>query len=149
MKKALLALTLCALIVVAGCGKKPSNEIPKSVTIYQELNLTAEQNKKLADIRATQKQKMDAIRKELDDQRAILVDTDGSKKFTEAQKRENSAKYRAAASQMRDKLSIERKAYDNAFMGILDDKQKKTYQRYLEEREKEKLAREEAFKKGK
>ena len=142
MKKVLLTLTLCSIIAVAGCGKKDTPQVPKSVSIYQELSLTSEQNKKLADIRASQRQKMEAIRKDMEEKRNNLLDLDGSKKFTDAQKKENHEKYRAAAAQMRDKMAAERKAYDNAFMGILNDDQKKVYQNYLDQRESEKIKRE-------
>jgi len=120
-------------------------QVPKSVSIYQQLNLTPEQNKKLADIRATQRQKMEAIRKGMEEKRNTLLDVDGSKKFTDAQKKENHEKYRAAANEMREQLAAERAAYDNALMGILDEKQKKTYQKYLDQREKERIQREKEF----
>jgi len=145
MKKVLLTLALCSVIAVAGCGKKDAPQVPKSVSIYQQLNLTPEQNKKLADIRATQRQKMEAIRKGMEEKRNTLLDVDGSKKFTDAQKKENHEKYRAAANEMREQLAAERAAYDNALMGILDEKQKKTYQKYLDQREKERIQREKEF----
>ena len=148
MKKVLLTLALCSVVAVAGCGKKNTPEVPKSVSIYQQLNLSPEQNKKLADIRAAQRQKMEAIRKGMEAKRTAFLDLDGSKNFTEAQRKENHEKYRAAANEMREQLAAERAAYDNAFMGILDDKQKKTYQKYLDQREKERVQREKDFQKN-
>ncbi len=146
MKKVLLTLALCSMIAVAGCGKKATNELPKSVSIYQQLNLTVDQNKKLAEIRTAQRQKMEAIRKDMDQKRAEYLDVDGTKKFTEAQKKENHEKYRQAATEMREKLAAERAAYDTALMNILDDSQKKTYKKYLDQREKEKAQREKEYK---
>ena len=136
------------MVAVAGCGKKNTPKVPKSVSIYQQLNLTAEQSKKLADIRATQRQKMEVIRKDMETKRNELLDTDGTKKFTDAQRKENHEKYRAAAAEMREKLAAERAAYDTSLMGILDEKQKKTYQKYLNQREKEKAEREKEFNKN-
>lgn len=147
MKKLLLTLTLCALVVVAGCGKKNTPEVPKSVSIYQQLKLTPEQNKKLADIRAAQRQKMEVIRKEMDSKRTTLLDIDGTKNFTDAQRKANHEKYRIAANEMREQLAAERAAYDKALMEMLDDKQKKTYKKYLDQREKEKVQREREFQK--
>ena len=72
MKKVLLTLALCSVVAVAGCGKKNTTEPPKSIGIYQELNLTVEQNKKVADIRKAQRQKMEAIRKEMEAKRNEL-----------------------------------------------------------------------------
>ena len=74
MKKVLLTLALCSVIAVAGCGKKDAPQVPKSVSIYQQLNLTPEQNKKLADIRAAQRQKMEAIRKGMEEKRNTLLE---------------------------------------------------------------------------
>ena len=148
MKKVLLTLTLCSLIAIAGCGKKNTEgDIPKSVSIYQQLNLTEDQSKKLQDIRTVQRQKMEIIRKDLEKKRAELLDLDGTKKFTEEQKKANHEKYRQAATEMRDKLAAERAAYDAALMNILDNNQKKTYQKYLNQREKERNQREQEYKK--
>ncbi len=148
MKKVLLTLALCSVIAIAGCGKKSGPEVPKSVSIYQQLNLTPEQNKKLADIRTAQRQKMETIRKNMEQKRETLLDLDGTKNFTEAQRKENHEKYRAAANEMREQLAAERAAYDTALMGILDEKQKKTYQKYLDQREKERVQREREYQKN-
>ena len=147
MKKVLLTLALCSLVAVAGCGKKATNEVPKSVSIYQQLNLSEEQNKKLQDIRTVQRQKMEIIRKDLEKKRAELLDLDGTKKFSDEQKKANHEKYRQAATEMREKLAAERAAYDAALMNILDNGQKKTYQKYLNQREKERNQREQEYKK--
>lgn len=142
MKRVLLTLALCSVVAVAGCGKKNTTEPPKSLGVYQELNLTVEQNKKLADIRKDQRQKMEAIRKEMEAKRNELLDVDGTKNFSDAEKKANHEKYRAAAAQMRDKMAAQRTAYDNAFMGILNADQKKIYQNYIDQRESERVKRE-------
>ena len=141
MKRVLLALMLCSIILVSGCNKKDEPKLPKSIQTYQQLNLTPEQNKQLANIRNEQRKKIDAIRKDIDAKRKALLDTQKNTKLTQDQIRENQEKYRVATNDMRVKLAEERVAYDNALMGILDDKQKKIYQKYINQREKEKEAR--------
>ncbi len=141
MKKIFLALMLCSFVLVTGCEKKDEAKVPKSVIIYQQLELTADQNKKLTDIRATQRAKIDNIRKDLEKQRKTLIDADAIKSLTEDQKKENYEKYRTASNEMRDKLTAARAEYDVAFMDILDDNQRKIYKKYLNQREKEKEQR--------
>ena len=148
MKKVLLALMICSIMVVSGCNKQSEPKLPKSIQTYQKLNLTPEQNKKLADIRAEQRKKIDAIRNDIEAKRKELLDVDANKKLTDEQKRANHEKYRAAANDMRVKLAAERVEYDNAMMGILDDNQKKIYQKYLDQREKEKAQRTKEFQKN-
>ena len=64
MRKVLLALMICSIIVVSGCNKKAEEpKLPKSIQTYQQLNLSPEQYKKLADIRETQRKKIDAKNK--------------------------------------------------------------------------------------
>ena len=148
MKKVLLLLMICSIIVVSGCGKKqPENQLPKSNQTYQQLNLTPEQNKKLADIRNTQRKKMDAIRSDIEAKRKDLLDAEKNKKLSDEQKRANQEKYRTAANEMRVKIAAERVEYDNALMGILDDKQKQIYKKYMTQREKEKAQRTKEFQK--
>ena len=148
MKKLFLMLMLCSFVLVTGCDKQEGAKVPKSVIIYQELNLSAEQNKKLADIRSTQRDKIDLIRKDLENQRKTLLDPEKIKNLSEDKKKENYEKYRTASNAMRDKLTEARTEYDNAFIGILDENQKKTYQKYLNQREKERNERIKAAKKS-
>lgn len=146
MRKVLLAFMFCAIILVTGCKKQEAPKLPKSIQTYQQLNLTAEQNKKLAVIRENQRKKIDAIRMDLDKKRKELIEID-SKKLTTEQRMANNEKYREAANDMRVKLAAERLEYDNALMGLLDDKQKKTYKKYLAQREKEREERNKEFQK--
>lgn len=149
MRKVLLALMICSIIVVSGCNKKAEEpKLPKSIQTYQQLNLTQEQSKKLAEIRETQRKKIDAIRNDIEAKRKDLLDDEKNKTLSEQQKRENHEKYRAAANDMRVKLAAERVEYDNAMMNILDDSQKKTFQKYMEQREKEKAERTKEFQKN-
>ncbi len=149
MRKFLLALMLCSIVLVSGCDKKQEGpKLPKSIQTYQQLKLSPEQNKQLAAIRSEQRKKIDAIRKDLDAKRKALIDAQKNTKLTQEQIKENQEKYRVAANDMRVKLAEERVSYDNAFMGILDDKQKKVYQKYMEQREKEKEDRIKEFKKN-
>ena len=145
MKKLLLGLMLCSIILASGCNKKEEVKVPKSIQTYQQLNLTPEQNKQLANIRNEQKKKIDAIREDIDAKRKSLLDSQKNEKLAPEQVKENQEKYRIAANEMRVKLAEERVAYDNALMGILDDKQKKIYQKYIDQREKEKEARVKEF----
>ena len=147
MKKVLLALMICSIMVVSGCNNQEEPKLPKSIQTYQKLNLTPEQNKKLADIRAEQRKKIDAIRNDIEAKRKDLLDTEKNKTLSDEQKRANQEKYRAAANDMRVKLAAERVEYDNAMMGILDDSQKKIYQKYMDLREKEKEQRTKEFQK--
>ena len=137
MKKILLALMLCSIVLVSGCNKKNEPKLPKSIQTYQQLQLTPEQNKKLTAIREDQRKKIEAIRADVDAKRKVLLDAQKNTKLTKEQIRENQEKYRVAANEMRVKIAEERVAYDNAMMGILDEKQKKTYQKYINQREKE------------
>ena len=147
MRKILLALMLCSIILVSGCNKKQEGpKLPKSIQTYQQLNLSPEQNKQLASIRSEQRKKIDAIRKDIDEKRKALLEAQKNSKLTAEQIKDNQEKYRVAANDMRVKLAEERVAYDNAFMGILDEKQKKVYQKYMEQREKEKEDRVKEFK---
>ena len=146
MKKLVLMLALCSMIAMTGCDKKDNTpSIPKSVTIYQQLSLTEEQGKELTKIRENQRAKMDKIRKNIDEQRKKLIAPDVLKNLSEDKKQENFTKYREASQSMRDELAKQRAAYDEAFMGILDDNQKKIYQNYLKQREKERVQREKEF----
>lgn len=148
MKKIFLTVALCSMIILSGCGeKKKTTQVPKSVKTYQQLNLTPEQNKKLSAIRAAQRTKMDAIRKEMDENRKLLPSASDATKLTAEQRKANLEKYRAAFAKSREKLQAERDSYDKAFMNILDSEQKATYQKYLDQREQEKVAREKQFKK--
>ncbi|MCQ2958317.1 MAG: Spy/CpxP family protein refolding chaperone [Candidatus Gastranaerophilales bacterium] len=148
MKKLVLTLALCSLIAVTGCDKKQNGpSVPKSVSTYQQLNLTTEQSQKLSKIREEQRAKMDTIRKKMEDQRKALVSPEATKNLSEDKKQENFTKYREASQGMRDELAKQRAAYDEAFMGILDDNQKKIYQKYLNQREKEKQQRIKDFEK--
>ena len=75
MKKVLLTLALCSVVAIAGCGKKDTPKVPKSVGIYQQLNLTAEQNKKLADITTEQNaEEEETLADEEAVQKGIIVD---------------------------------------------------------------------------
>lgn len=87
MKKVLLALMICSIMIVSGCNKQNEPKLPKSIQTYQKLNLTEEQNKKLADIRAEQRKKIDEIRAEIESKRKTLLDVDANKKLTDEQKR--------------------------------------------------------------
>ncbi|MCR4881368.1 MAG: Spy/CpxP family protein refolding chaperone [bacterium] len=147
MKKVLLALMICSIMVVSGCNNQEEPKLPKSIQTYQKLNLTPEQNKKLADIRAEQRKKIDAIRNDIESKRKDLLDTEKNKTLSDEQKRANQEKYRTAANDMRVKLAAERVEYDNAMMSILDDSQKKIYQKYMDLREKEKEQRTKEFQK--
>ena len=67
MKKVLLALMACSIFALSGCvQKEPRADVPKSIKIYQNINFTPEQNKKMADIRETQRSKIEALRKEME-----------------------------------------------------------------------------------
>lgn len=141
MKKVLLALMLCSIILVSGCNKKNEPKLPKSIQIYQQLNFTPEQNKQLANIRNEQKKKIDALREDVDAKRKELLETQGKKGLSDEQIRQSQEKYRTAANEMRVKLEEERVAYDKSLMDILDDDQKKIYKKYVDQREKERADR--------
>ena len=147
MKKLVLALLICSMITITGCDKNKSTSVPKSVSTYQQLNLTTEQGEKLIKIREAQRVKMDEIRKKMETQRQTLVSPAATKNLTEEQKQANFEKYKESAKALRKEIEQQRAAYDEAFMGILDDNQKKTYQKYLNLREKEKQQRIKDFEK--
>ncbi len=121
---------LCSLILVSGCDKKNTPKVPQSIKTYKNITFTAEQTKKLSEIRTTERTKMEAIRKELTKQREELLDLDGTKKLTPEQRKINQEKYRELSAKTRAKMDAERDNYDKAVMNILDDKQKATYQKY-------------------
>jgi len=147
MKKLILALLICSMITITGCDKSKNASVPKSVGTYQQLNLTTEQGEKLVKIRESQRAKMDEIRKKMETQRKTLVSPEATKNLTEEQKQANFDKYKESTKAIREELAQQRAAYDEAFMGILDDNQKKIYQKYLSQREKEKQQRMKNFEK--
>ena len=149
MKKVLLALMACSILTLSGCAQRePRAEVPKSIKTYQEIKFTPEQNKKLADIRETQRSKIEAMRKEMEAKRQELIVSQKNAKLTDEQKHANSEKYRSVVNDTRIKLAAERVAYDNAVLNILDDKQKKIYKKYLDQREKERQSRQKQMKRN-
>lgn len=146
MKKILLLIMACSILLVSGCGdKEKRHTLPKSIQTYQKIEFTAEQNSQLVAIREKQRNKIAKLRDDLEAKRKALFAND--EKATEAQKKENIEKYRTAVNDMRIKLSEERLAYDNEVMNILTDKQKKIYKKYMEQKEQEKNERQKRFKK--
>jgi len=145
MKKILLAFMLCSLVIFSGCKKQEGAQIPTSIRTYQELKLSPEQNKQLQALREKQRTKIDALRNDVEKQRKALLGADVRKDLTAEQLQKNREKYKAAANEMRVKVAAERVEFDKAMMNILDDKQKKTYQKYLKQREKEREKRNKEF----
>ena len=142
MKKLLLALMVCSIFALSGCAQKePRAEVPRSIKTYQKINFTQEQNKQIADIREAQRSKIEVMRKEMEAKRQELIVSQKNANLTDEQKRANNEKYRTVVNDTRVKLAAERVAYDNAVLNILDDKQKKIYKKYLDQREQERQDR--------
>ncbi|MDD3594205.1 MAG: hypothetical protein PHX18_06225 [Candidatus Gastranaerophilales bacterium] len=140
MKKALLTLTICSVLLIStGCLKKANEpQIPKSITVYQQLNLTMEQQSKLKDIRERQRIKTDELRQELDKKRNVLLQNNVDvAKMPEADRKKAMEELRKQSEAMRNELMELRNQYDKEFLGILDKRQEKIYKKYLEERNNE------------
>ena len=136
MKKTLLTLSLCALMLLGTACNKASNA-PESVSIYQKLELSPEQKQELASIRKAQREEMDKVRANLEVKRDKLLATNKDSGISEAQKKAVYEDYKKEAESVRTKMDELRATYDEKFIAILDKKQKKTYTKYIEKRKKE------------
>lgn len=141
MRKVLLATMLCSLVLLSGCQKKDEPRLPKSVKTYETLNLTSEQYEQIHKIREEQKNKIENIRNSIETKRKAYVDFQKGKDISDPKVVEYREKYRAEVNELSVALQAERVNYDNSFMNILDDNQKKIYQKYIKQREEEKEKR--------
>ena len=141
MRKVLLATMLCSLVLLSGCQKKDEPRLPKSVKTYETLNLTSEQYEQIHKIREEQKNKIENIRNSIETKRKAYVDFQKGKDISDPKVVEYREKYRAEVNELSVALQADRVNYDNSFMNILDDNQKKIYQKYIKQREEEKEKR--------
>ena len=141
MKKFLLSTMLCAMVILTGCNKQEELKLPQSIQTYQTLNLTEEQNQQVSQLRETQRIKIEEIRKKMEEKRKAYVEFQNGKDISDPKVNEAREKYRLEVNELSIALNSERVAYDKAFLNILDDKQKKIYQKYLKQKDQEKEQR--------
>ena len=136
MKKTILTLSLCTLMLLGTACNKASNT-PESVSIYQKLELSPEQKQELASIRKAQREEMDKVRANLEVKRDKRLASNKDASLSEAQKKAVYEDYKKEAEIVRTKMDELRATYDDKFIAILDKKQKKAYTKYIEKRKKE------------
>ena len=137
MKKIYLSLFLISIFLLTSCGKQKAPIVPKSIQTYQQLNLTVEQHNKVTALQNAKKTELDKINSIMAEERTKLLNADKNTTLTNEEKRAKLTQYQDAAIKLNKKLEEQRQIYDEEFKKILTTDQKKTYEKYLQERDKE------------
>lgn len=137
MRRTCLLLLLISIFLLNGCGKQKAPIVPKSIHAYQQLNLTIEQHNKVTALQNTKKDEFNKINAIMTEERTKLLNADKNTTLTIEEKRAKFTQYQNAITNLNKKLEDQRRIYDEEFKKILTEEQKKIYDKYLQERDKE------------